>query len=32
MIEEREGRAICDIFNIGDVDLIINDVCVNKPS
>ncbi len=29
MIEVREGRAICDIFNIGDVDLIINDLCVN---
>ncbi len=29
MIEVREGRAICDICNIGDVDFIINDLCVN---
>ncbi len=24
MIEVREGWSICDIFNIGDVDCIIN--------
>ncbi len=29
MIEIREGKAICGIFNIGDVDFIINDLCVN---
>ncbi len=29
MIELREGRAICDIFNTGDVDFIIIDLCVN---
>ncbi len=29
MIEVKEGRAICVIFNIGDVDFIINDLCVN---
>ncbi len=29
MFEVREGRAICDIFNIGHVDFIINDLCVN---
>ncbi len=29
MIEIREGCAICDIFNIGDVDFIINDLCAN---
>ncbi len=28
MIEVREGWTICDIFNIGDVDSIINDLCV----
>ncbi len=26
MIEVGVGRAICDIFNIGDVDFIINDL------
>ncbi len=30
MIEVREGRAICDIFNIGDVDFIINDFIINN--
>ncbi len=29
MIEVREGRVKCDIFNIDDVELIINDLCVN---
>ncbi len=29
MIEVREERAKCDIFNINDVELIINDLCVN---
>ncbi len=29
MIEEMEGGAICDTFNISDVDFIINDSCVN---
>ncbi len=29
MIEVREGRAKCDIFNIDDVEFIINDLCVN---
>ncbi len=29
MIEVREGRAKCDIFNIQDVEFIINDLCVN---
>ncbi len=29
MIEVREGRAKCDIFNIDDVEFIINDWCVN---
>ncbi len=24
-----KGRAKCDIFNIDDVELIINDLCVN---
>ncbi len=27
MIKVKEGRAICYIFNIGDVDFIINDLC-----
>ncbi len=26
MIEVREGRAKCDIFNIDDVEFIINDL------
>ncbi len=25
----KEGRAKCDIFNIDDVEFIINDLCVN---
>ncbi len=29
IIEVREGRAKCDIFNIDDVEFIINDLCVN---
>ncbi len=29
MIEVREGRVICDTFKIGDVDFIINDLCIN---
>ncbi len=29
MIEVRKGRAKCDIFNIDDVEFIINDLCVN---
>ncbi len=29
MIEVREGMAKCDIFNIDDVEFIINDLCVN---
>ncbi len=29
MIEVREGRVKCDIFNIDDVEFIINDLCVN---
>ncbi len=29
MIEVREGSVICDIFNIGDVDFVINDLYVN---
>ncbi len=29
MIEVRQGRAKCDIFNIDDVEFIINDLCVN---
>ncbi len=29
MIEVSEGRAKCDIFNIDDVEFIINDLCVN---
>ncbi len=29
MFEVREGRAKCDIFNIDDVEFIINDLCVN---
>ena len=29
MIEVREGRDKCDIFNIDDVEFIINDFCVN---
>ncbi len=29
LIEVREGRAKCDIFNIDDVEFIINDLCVN---
>ncbi len=32
MIYVREGRAKCDIFNIDDVEFIINDLCVNKNS
>ncbi len=27
MIEVREGMAKCDIFNIDDVEFIINDLC-----
>ncbi len=30
IIEVREGRAKCDIFNIDDVEFIINDLCVNS--
>ncbi len=29
MIEVREAMAKCDIFNIDDVEFIINDLCVN---
>ncbi len=29
MIEVREGIAKCDIFNIDDVQFIINNLCVN---
>ncbi len=29
IIEVREGRAKCDIFNIDDVEFLINDLCVN---
>ncbi len=29
MIEVKEGRAICDIFNIGHVDFIMNALCAN---
>ncbi len=29
MNEVREGRAKCDIFNIDDVEFIINDLCIN---
>ncbi len=29
MIEVREGWVICYKFNIGDVDFINNDSCVN---
>ncbi len=29
MIAVREGMAKCDIFNIDDVEIIINDLCVN---
>ncbi len=29
MIEVRYGMAKCDIFNIDDVEFIINDLCVN---
>ncbi len=29
MIEVREGRAKCDIFNIDDVEFIINNLFVN---
>ncbi len=29
MIEVREGMAKCDIFNIDDVEFIINDLCFN---
>ncbi len=29
MIEVSKGRAKCDIFNIADVEFIINDLCVN---
>ncbi len=29
MIEVWEARAKCDIFNIDDVEFIINDLCVN---
>ncbi len=28
-IEVSEGRAICDICNIGDVHFIINNLCVH---
>ncbi len=28
IIEVREGWSICDIFNIGDADFIINDLCI----
>ncbi len=29
MIEVRKGMTKCDIFNIDDVEFIINDLCVN---
>ncbi len=29
MIDVREGMAKCDIFNIDDVEFIINNLCVN---
>ncbi len=29
VFEVTEGRAKCDIFNIDDVEFIINDLCVN---
>ncbi len=29
MIEVKEGMAKCNIFNIDDVEFIINDLCVN---
>ncbi len=29
MIEVMDVRAKCDIFNIDDVEFIINDLCVN---
>ncbi len=29
MIEIREGMAKCDIFNIDDVEFIIDYLCVN---
>ncbi len=29
MIEKMEGRTKCDIFNIDDVEFIINDLCIN---
>ncbi len=32
MIEVREGMAKSDIFNIDDVEFIINDLCVNQTS
>ncbi len=32
MIEVREGRAKYDIYNIDDVESIINDLCVNQTS
>ncbi len=32
MIEVSEGRAICDIFIISDLDYFINDLCVNSTS
>ncbi len=32
MIQVRKVRTICDIFNIGNVNFIINDFCVNLTS
>ncbi len=29
IMEVREGRAKCDIFNIDVVEFIFNDLCVN---
>ncbi len=29
VFEVREGWAMCDIVNVGDVDVIINDFCIN---
>ncbi len=29
MIEIRDGSVKCEIFNIDDVEFIINDLCIN---
>ncbi len=29
MIEVRDGSVKCEIFNIDDVEFIINDLCIN---